>query len=71
MKTITVQVVLMKDHRVLFKTEPMPLRACEDVYEELKDKFRMKMFDIKILKKTTYLGYAKLETINNDKDSLF
>ncbi len=57
------QIVVNREGSVLFKTEQLPPYACERAFEELKDKFRISIYDIKILKITTYKGYSKLENI--------
>jgi len=45
----------------------MSTYRCEEVYEELCDKFRLREYDIKIIKTTTYVGYAKLENIKKEE----
>ena len=47
----------------MFKTEPMNPHECQNAYEELSDKFRLKMYGVKILKKTIYQGYSSLENL--------
>lgn len=63
MKVVYGQVIVFKDERVMFKTEPMNPHECQNAYEELSDKFRLKMYGVKILKKTIYQGYSSLENL--------
>lgn len=70
MKKETVQLVVLRNNSVLFKTEPIPTHACKTIYEELQDKFRISMYEVKILKKTTYQGYAELKNVIRE-DELF
>jgi len=66
-KAVYGQVIVFKDERIMFKTEPMHPRECQEAYEELSDKFRLKMYGVKILKKTIYQGYSSLENLSKDK----
>ena len=67
MKKVVATIMVRKHERPLFSTEPMSTYRCEEVYEELCDKFRLREYDIKIIKTTTYVGYAKLENIKKEE----
>ena len=73
MKIVTCEILVTRDERPLFKTQSMPAYACAKVYEELKDKFRMEMYDVRIIKKTLYQGYSELKNVTKEteKDTLF
>ncbi len=69
MRTITCQVVVKVNDRVLFKTEPTPAYNCKEIFEELEDKFRMSKYSVKIIKKTVYSGYAELKNVTKEDDN--
>jgi len=71
MKVVTCQVVVTKDERVMFKTEPMPAYNCKTVYEELQDKFRLSMYGVRIIKKTTYQGYCEMKNVTKEENTDF
>jgi len=67
LKHITAQIVVKRDHSVLFKTESMPIYQAEKVYEELMDKFKISIYKVDIIKTTVYTGYCKLENLHKQR----